>query len=79
MEVRTQINKHKSTIRSQQLDLPVAAHVVSMGHSVSQLKSKIIDGLPPLRRGGDRQKALLKKELFWIFTLDTMSPKYLNL
>lgn len=57
MEVRTWINKHKNTIRTQQTELP--AHFVTNGHSVSQLKLKIIDGVPPLRRGGDRQRALI--------------------
>lgn len=78
MEVKARITKHKST-RTQQLDLPVAAHFVAEGHSVSQLKFKIIDGIPPKRRGGDRTKLLLKKELFWIFSLDTMTPRGLNL
>lgn len=79
MEVRLRINKHKSTIRTKQLDLPVAAHFNNMGHAVSQLKFKVIDGVALLRRGGDRQKLLFKKLLFWIFSLETMSPKGLNL
>lgn len=52
MEVRAQINKHKSTIRLKQIDVPVAAHFVTMGHSVSQLKFKVIDGVAPLRHIG---------------------------
>lgn len=79
MEARARINKQKSTIRLKQMDVPVAAHFVTKGHSVSQLRFKIIDGVPPLRRGGDRQKILFKKNIFWIFTLDTMAPKGLYL
>lgn len=59
MEMRTRINKHKSRIRTQQMDLPVVAHFVTMGHSVSQLKFKAIDGVPPLRQGGIDKKIII--------------------
>lgn len=78
-EIRHRITKHKSTIRMELTDLPVPAHFLSHGHSISQLRFRVIDGVPPLRRGGDRQWLLKRRELFWIFTLDAMVPKGLNL
>ncbi|CAJ0936993.1 unnamed protein product [Ranitomeya imitator] len=79
MEVRARISKHKSTIRTRRVELPVPRHFHDMGHSVNQLRYRIIDDVPVLRRGGDRVSFLKKKELKWIFELDTLSPRGMNI
>ncbi|CAJ0947766.1 unnamed protein product [Ranitomeya imitator] len=76
--VRDRISKHKSTIRSNNLLLPVPHHYSSQGHTISQLKYQVIDSIPPQRRGGDRVALLKKREAFWIHKLNTLTPKGLN-
>ncbi|CAJ0929680.1 unnamed protein product [Ranitomeya imitator] len=76
--VRDRISKHKSTIRCQNLLLPIPHHFHSAGLSISQLRYQVIDRAPPPRRGGDRVALLHRKEAFWIHTLETLAPKGLN-
>ncbi|CAJ0931144.1 unnamed protein product [Ranitomeya imitator] len=78
MEIKARISKHKSTIRTKMVDLPIPKHFIESGHSVSQLRFRVIDGVPPLRRGGDRVKLLKKKELRWISKLGSRQPGGLN-
>ncbi|XP_077148071.1 uncharacterized protein LOC143808847 [Ranitomeya variabilis] len=78
-EVRTRISKHKSTIRTKHIELPVPRHFDKMGHSVNQLRYRVIDDVPAPRRGGDRVSMLKRKELKWIFELDTLSPRGMNI
>lgn len=79
MECRKRITSHKSTIRTQKIDLPVPRHFSEAGHDVSELKFAIIDHVPPLDRGGNREKRLKQKELYWINKFDTRYPKGLNI
>ncbi|CAJ0965397.1 unnamed protein product [Ranitomeya imitator] len=79
MEVRQRISKHKSTIRTNLTDLPIPKHFSECRHSVNQLRFRVIDGVPTLRRGGDRNLILKQKELRWISVLGTLQPKGLNL
>ncbi|CAJ0937840.1 unnamed protein product [Ranitomeya imitator] len=76
--VRDRISKHKSTIRCNNLLLPVPHHFSTHGHTISQLRYQVIDSIPPQRRGGDRIALLKKREAFWIHTLETLTPKGLN-
>lgn len=46
MEVKARIIKHKSTIGKGQTELPVPAHFVGKGHSMSQLRYRVIDSVP---------------------------------
>lgn len=46
-------------------DLPVPKHFLEAGHSVNDLKFSIIDHVPPMKRGGNREK------VFWINKLET--------
>lgn len=71
MEVKARISKPKSTIKKGQIELPVPAHFIEKGHMVSQLRYRVIVGVPQLRGGGDRQSLRKNKELYWIFMLDT--------
>lgn len=78
MQCRTRINKHKSTIRTRRGDLPVAKHFMDLGHELKELKFWIVDHILKSRRGGDRQIQMKRRELKWIFCLNTLAPNGLN-
>lgn len=78
-DLKTRLNNHRYTIRKQRLDLPVPKHFSELGHNEWDLRCMIIDSVPPLRRGGDRLMKLRKKELDWIFKLEALKPRGLNL
>lgn len=77
-ECRLQINNHKSTIRTGKVELPVPGHFRNFGHTVTDLKCSIIYYVPPLKQGGNRERILKHKEVFWINKVDTISLKGLN-
>lgn len=79
MEICKRITKHKSTIRNRMVELPIPKHFVENNHSINQLKFKVMDSVPELRRGGDRQTKLYEKEFMWIKRLDSLAPKGLNM
>ncbi|CAJ0933465.1 unnamed protein product [Ranitomeya imitator] len=76
--IRDRVSKHKSTIRCNNLLLPIPHHFAAAGHNISQLKFLILEQVPPPRRGGNRILTLKKREAYWIHTLDTLTPKGLN-
>lgn len=78
LEVRKRISRHKSTIRTGLTDLPIPKNIIEKSHTVSQLRYRVIDSVPPLRRGKDRMARLREKELMWIHKLDTLAPRRLN-
>lgn len=61
------------------LDLTFPKYFAEKTHTVNQLRYQVIDSVPPLRRGGDRQALLLKKELRWIYEMDCLYPRGLNM
>ncbi|OCT96677.1 hypothetical protein XELAEV_18008889mg, partial [Xenopus laevis] len=77
--IRDRLTEHKSAIRNK-LNQPVAKHFNENGHTISQLRIQILDLVSRRRRGGDRDKELLRKEAHWIKRLGTtgMSPHGLN-
>ncbi|CAJ0958430.1 unnamed protein product [Ranitomeya imitator] len=79
MEVRARITKHKSTVRTGLTELPVPKHFIDNKHSVNQLRFRVIDSVPVLRREGNRLQILKTKELRWIYTLGLLQPKGLNI
>lgn len=60
-EVKFRITKHKSTISKGLTDIPVPVHFLEKGHTISQLRYRVIDAILLLRRGGDTQQLLNKK------------------
>ncbi len=74
-ELRIRISEHKSGIRNFDEKSSVARHFNSAGHDVCSLRFQGIEEVKPLKRGGDREKALLQREAFWIHTLQTEYPK----
>lgn len=77
-QLKQRISEHKSSIRRKDMNYPVAAHFVTLNHDVTSLRFCGIEKvtLPP--RGGDIELLLQRRELFWIYTLQTLSPKGMN-
>ncbi|XP_077113688.1 uncharacterized protein LOC143768964 [Ranitomeya variabilis] len=76
--IRERISSHKSTIRCKKTWLPLPYHFVAANHSVSQLRFQVLEQVERPRRGGDHIKLLRQRESYWIFTLQTLTPKGLN-
>lgn len=76
--LKTRISEHRSNIRNHDSKSPVATHFSLAHHNVSTLRYVGIEQIQLSNRGGDVNNKLLQREAFWIFTLDTMSPKGLN-
>ncbi len=72
------ISEHRCAIRHRDPKSPVAQHFANSRHSVSTLQYIGIEAVKCPRRGDDMNKLLLQREAFWIFTLDTLSPRGLN-
>lgn len=64
-ECRLGLHNHRSTIRTNKIELPVPRHFAEAKHSLNDLKFMIIDHVPPLKRGGDRERLLKQRELKW--------------
>ena len=77
--LKTRIAEHRSSIRCKNLLYPVAAHFVEAGHSISSLRYLGVEKLPTPRRGGDFDNSLLKREAWWIHSLNTLAPNGLNI
>ncbi|OCT78082.1 hypothetical protein XELAEV_18029182mg [Xenopus laevis] len=77
-KVEDRIKQHKSNIRCNYNYLPIPSHFAEARHTVSQLRYQVIDGVGPLRCGGDRIYLLKKLEMQWILRLGTLSPGGLN-
>lgn len=77
-KLKQRISEHKSTIRRNDQDYPVAVHFNDAHHDISTLWSIGIEQvkLPP--RGGNHVRLLQQREAYWINTLQTLAPKGLN-
>lgn len=75
--LKQRISEHKSSIRRADLNYPVACHFIECAHPVSSLRFQGIEQVT-LSRGGNIDKVLCQRELFWIHTLDALHPKGLN-
>ncbi len=76
--LKNRISEHRCAIRHRDPKSPVAQHFANSRHSVSTLQYIGIEVVKCPRRGGDINILLLQREAFWIFTLDTLSPRGLN-
>lgn len=77
--LKTGIAEHLSCIRTNNLKNPGAVHFNSKRHNLSTLRYIGIEHVKVPGRGGDVNNILLKREAYYIYTLNTLSPKGLNL
>uniref|UniRef100_A0A9J7YHG0 Helix-turn-helix domain-containing protein n=1 Tax=Cyprinus carpio carpio TaxID=630221 RepID=A0A9J7YHG0_CYPCA len=66
--LKTCISEHRCAIRHRDPKSPVAQHFADSRHSVSTLQYIGIEVVKYPRRGGDINKLLLQREVFWIYT-----------
>ncbi len=75
--LKTRIAEHRSSIHTNDQKNPVAVLFYSKRHNLSTLRyigiEHVKSRLP--RRGGDVNNILLKREAYYIYTLNTLSPK----
>lgn len=57
-KVKDRIARHKYSIRNKLDKFPLAGHFIEKGHTVSQLRFMVIDGIPKNRCGGNRELTL---------------------
>ena len=76
--LKTRISEHRSNICNKDTKSPVAIHFTERRYNVSALKYLGIEHVKQFNRGGDINSALLKREVFWIYTLYTLSPRGIN-
>lgn len=77
-ELKTRISEHKSSIRNHDEKSLVARHFDAFGNEVCTLRFQGVEEDKPLKRGGNREKFLLQRKVFWIQTLQTEHPQGLN-
>lgn len=68
----------RTQIQHPDLWLKIAIHFFTANHIVRALKYEGIEQTKPSKRGGDINTQLLRREAFWIYTLDTISPRGKN-
>ncbi|OCT69187.1 hypothetical protein XELAEV_18040497mg [Xenopus laevis] len=76
--VKSRISQHKSSINLGNMRLPVSKHFLEAGHVADQLKYMVLEGIPPLKFGGNRELKLKQREVWWIHRLKTLAPSRLN-
>jgi len=77
-QLKQRISEHKSSIRRKDENYPVAVHFSACNHDVSTLCFCRIEKVNVPPRGAIIELLLLKSGLFWIFTLQTLSPRGMN-
>lgn len=60
------------------METGVARHFVAHRHNVSDLKWLVIEAVNPNTPDQELETILLKKEVYWIHTLQTLAPIGLN-
>ncbi|OCT95237.1 hypothetical protein XELAEV_18012922mg [Xenopus laevis] len=76
--VKSRISQHRSSINLGNMTLPVSKHFLEKGHTADQLKFMVLETVPPLKRGGDREFKLKQREVWWIKKLGSLYPSGLN-
>ncbi len=77
--LKARIAEHKAAIRNHNMEYAIARHYVSANHgSCASLRFGAIERISPSQRGGDMIKKLLRREAYWIYTLNTVEPHGLN-
>ncbi len=79
--LKNRISEHRCAIRNHDQKSPVANHFNSFNHPVasfSYISTDVTETCPAPMQRGDINNLFSKRELFWIFTLNTLTPKGLN-
>ncbi|OCT56704.1 hypothetical protein XELAEV_18004515mg [Xenopus laevis] len=76
--VKSRISKHKSSINLGNAKLSVSKHFLDLGHSADQLKVMVLEGVPPLKYGGNRELRLKQREVWWVKKINSLEPHVLN-
>ena len=69
--IQTRVSEHWRAIRMNDLKYPITVHANSCVKF--SLKFHGVECVPPLRRGGNRELMLRRKEAFWIMKLKAVS------
>ena len=77
-KLKQRISEHKSSIRRNDREYPVAIHFNDAKHDISSFRFMGIEQIQMPPRGGDLDLLLKRREAYWIFTLQTLAPKGLN-
>ena len=77
--LKIRIGEHKTAIRTGNLEYAMARHYKQANHgSPASLRFWGIEKVSSSARGGDIIKKLLRREAYWIYTLNTLEPSGLN-
>lgn len=77
--LKVRIAEHKTAIRVKNMDYAIARHYAAANHgTVSSLKFCGIEKVSLSVRGGDIVNKLLRREAYWIDTLNSVEPNGLN-
>ncbi|XP_069479435.1 uncharacterized protein [Ambystoma mexicanum] len=71
-------NEHKSNIRTNSVNSPVARHFSIKKHNISQLKVVILEIVNRAPRGGNHARRMNQREIFWIERLNSLAPNGMN-
>lgn len=77
-QLKQRISEHKSSIRRNDRDYPVAVHFNDFKHDISAFRFIGIEKVSLPKRGGNIDILLKQREAYWIYTLQTLSPSGLN-
>ena len=77
--IKIRIGEHRSRIRNRNLEAPLTAHYVEMGHSPEDFKFVVLEvvSAQPFEKI-DIERVLLQKEAAFIHRLNTLAPEGLN-
>ncbi len=76
-QLKQRISEHKSSIRRNDPNDPVAVHLNDFNHDISTSRFTGIEKvcLPKRERGGNHDLLLKQREAYWIHTLKTLTPE----
>jgi len=75
--LKQRISEHKSSIRRNDMIYSVARHFDNHSHPLSSLRFQGIEQVTS-QRGGDINRRLCQRELYWIYMLEALQPLGLN-
>ncbi|OCT91955.1 hypothetical protein XELAEV_18015012mg [Xenopus laevis] len=76
--VKSRVSQHHSSINLGNTTSPVSKHFLYKGHTADQLRFMLLETVPLLKRGGDRELKLKRREVWWIKKLKSLYPTGLN-